>query len=98
MNISEISMRKLEDKGMLKAVVSVTFEDNFIINNIRILENSNDPSKLFVKFPTTRVGNGKETILFDIIDKELRKDFIVTLLRIYNDEKDKVGYKFSVVQ
>lgn len=38
MNITDIRIRKINEQGKLKAVVSITFDDEFVVHDIKIIE------------------------------------------------------------
>ena len=38
MNITDIRIRKVINEGKMKAIVSVTFDDEFVVHDIRIIE------------------------------------------------------------
>lgn len=53
MNITDIRIRKLQNEGKMKAVVSVTIDDAFVIHDIKIIDGNNG---LFVAMPSRKVG------------------------------------------
>jgi len=53
MNITDVKIRKIRNDGKMKAVVSVTFDDAFVIHDIKIIEGQNG---LFVAMPSRKVG------------------------------------------
>lgn len=54
MNVTDVRIRKLKDEGKMKAVVSVTFDDAFVIHDIKIIEGQNG---LFVAMPSRKIGD-----------------------------------------
>ena len=38
MNITDIRIRRIEKEGKMKAVVSVTFDDEFVVHDIKIID------------------------------------------------------------
>ena len=38
MKITDVRVRKVNDEGKMKAVVSVTFDDEFVVHDIKIIE------------------------------------------------------------
>ena len=38
MNITDVRLRKLPTEGKLKAIVSVTFNNEFVLHDIKIIE------------------------------------------------------------
>lgn len=53
MNVTDVRVRKVKNEGKMKAVVSVTFDDMFVIHDIKIIEGQNG---LFVAMPSRKVG------------------------------------------
>jgi stage V sporulation protein G len=38
MDITDVRIRKVNDDGKMKAVVSVTFDEEFVVHDIKIIE------------------------------------------------------------
>ena len=53
MNITDVRIRKIAAVGKLKAVVSVTFDDEFVVHDIKIIEGQNG---LFIAMPSKKMG------------------------------------------
>ena len=55
MNITDVRIRKVNDEGKMKAVVSITFDDEFVVHDIKIIEGQNG---LFIAMPSRKMGEG----------------------------------------
>jgi stage V sporulation protein G len=55
MNITDVRIRKISDEGKMKAVVSITFDDEFVVHDIKVIEGQNG---LFIAMPSRKVGEG----------------------------------------
>ncbi len=55
MNITDVRVRKVNDEGKMKAVVSITFDDEFVVHDIKIIEGQNG---LFTAMPSRKMGEG----------------------------------------
>ena len=55
MEITDIKIRKINAEGRMKAVVSVTFDDSFVVHDIKVIEGQ---EKLFIAMPSRKVGEG----------------------------------------
>lgn len=55
MNITDVRIRKVSDDGKMKAVVSITFDDEFVVHDIKIIEGQNG---LFIAMPSRKMGEG----------------------------------------
>ncbi len=55
MDITDVRIRKVNDEGKMKAVVSITFDDEFVVHDIKIIEGQNG---LFIAMPSRKMGEG----------------------------------------
>lgn len=55
MNITDVRIRKINDESKMKAVVSITFDDEFVVHDIKIIERQNG---LFIAMPSRKMGEG----------------------------------------
>jgi len=55
MQISDIRIRKIYDEGKMKAIVSVTFDDQIVIHDIKIIEGD---TGVFIAMPSRKMPNG----------------------------------------
>ena len=55
MNITDVRIRKVTAEGKMKAIVSVTFDDEFVVHDIKIIEGQ---SGLFIAMPSRKMGEG----------------------------------------
>jgi stage V sporulation protein G len=55
MDITDVRVRKFSDEGKMKAIVSITFDDEFVVHDVKIIEGQNG---LFVAMPSRKMGEG----------------------------------------
>ena len=55
MEITDIRIRRVDADSKMKAVVSVTFDDEFVVHDIKIIEGQNG---LFIAMPSRKMGEG----------------------------------------
>ena len=55
MEITDVRIRKVTDEGKMKAIVSITFDDEFVVHDVKIIEGQNG---LFVAMPSRKMGEG----------------------------------------
>ncbi len=55
MNVTDVRVRKVSDDGKMKAVVSITFDDEFVVHDIKIIDGQNG---LFIAMPSRKMGEG----------------------------------------
>lgn len=56
MEITDVRIRKIEAEGKMKAVVSVTFDNEFVVHDIKIIESQNG---LFIAMPSRKTPDGE---------------------------------------
>ena len=55
MEITDVRIRKITDEGKMKAVVSITFDDEFVVHDIKIIDGQNGP---FIAMPSRKMNEG----------------------------------------
>lgn len=56
MDISEIRIRRVSSEGKLKAYVTVTFDNCFVIHNVKIIEGK---TGVFIAMPSRKTKTGE---------------------------------------
>ena len=69
MKITDVRIRKVTDEGKMKAIVSVTFDDEFVVHDIKIIEGQNG---LFVAMPSRKMNEGDFRDIAHPISSETR--------------------------
>ncbi len=80
MTITEVKIRKLFEEGVLKAVVSVTFDDCFTVHDIKVVFAN---SRYFTVMPNKKMKDGKVSDTAHPINKEFRERLEKTVLEKY---------------
>lgn len=70
MNVSDVLIRKVDAKGKLKAYVTITFEDSFVVHNVKIIEGNEG---LFIAMPSRKTRNGEYKDIVHPINSEFRQ-------------------------
>ena len=60
MQITDVRIRKIATDGKMKAIVSVTFDDQFVIHDIKVIEGQNG---LFIAMPSRQTSTGGYRLL-----------------------------------
>jgi stage V sporulation protein G len=55
MQITDVRIRMIPDESKMKAVVSITFDDEFVVHDIKIIDGQNG---LFIAMPSRKIGEG----------------------------------------
>ena len=69
MEITDIRIRKVSAEGKLKAYVTVTFDDSFVVHNVKIIEGENG---VFIAMPSRKTKNGEYKDVAHPINTEFR--------------------------
>ncbi len=56
MEITDIRLRRIDTGGKMKAVVSVTFDDEFVVHDIKVIESLNG---YFIAMPSRKTSDGE---------------------------------------
>ena len=69
MEVTDVRIRKVTDEGKMKAIVSVTFDNEFVVHDIKIIEGQNG---LFVAMPSRKMADGEFRDITHPINSETR--------------------------
>lgn len=83
MEVTKVKIFKNDKEGKVRAYAHVTFDDELVIKDIKIIEGHNG---LFVGFPSKKVKDEFTDICFPI-SKEARAKFVIPIMQEY--EKDE---------
>ena len=56
MNITDVRLKKIDNGSKMKAIASITFDDAFVVREIRVIEGQNG---LFVAIPSRKTPSGE---------------------------------------
>ena len=82
MQITDIRVRKITIEGKMKAVVSVTFDEIFVVHDIKVIEGEKG---LFIAMPSRRSGDGEYRDIAHPINSEMRDKLQREILRKYEE-------------
>ena len=80
MKISEVKIRKIFDENVLKAVVSVTFDNCFTVHDIKVI---NANAKHFIVMPNKKTADGRIADIAHPINREFRDEIENVILETY---------------
>ena len=70
MRITDVRIRKIASEGKMKAIVSVTFESEFVVHDIKVIEGQNG---LFIAMPSRKTPDGEFKDIAHPINTEARE-------------------------
>ena len=82
MVITDISVRKINSEGRMKAVVSVTFDDAFVVHDIKVIEGQD---KLFIAMPSRKTADGEFKDIAHPIHADMRESLQKAVLAKYEE-------------
>lgn len=83
MDISEVRVRKVNQAGKLKAYVTVTFDDQFVVHNIKVIEGRDGD---FIAMPSRQLANGEFKDVAHPISSEFREYLQRVVMEAYQKE------------
>ncbi len=87
MKISDVRVRIVKkDDSKLKAVASVTFDDCFVVHDIKVIEGTEG---YFIAMPSRKTADGEYKDIAHPIKPETREELIKIILSAFEQEKAK---------
>ena len=80
MTITDVRVRKIASEGKMKAVVSVTFDNEFVVHDIKVIEGQNG---LFIAMPSRKTPDGEFKDIAHPINTETRERIQGAILEAY---------------
>ena len=90
MRVTDVRIRKITNEGRMKAIVSITIDDQFVVHDVRVIEGNNG---LFVAMPSKRTPDGEFKDIAHPINTETRELIQVAVLSAYSEELVKETVK-----
>ena len=88
MQITDVKVRKINAEGRMKAVVSVTFDDCFVVHDIKVIEGQ---EKLFIAMPSRKTPDGEFKDIAHPINAEMRELLQDIVLAKYEESLNEVA-------
>lgn len=80
MEITDVRVRKVAKEGKMKAVVSVTLDDEFVVHDIKIIDGEKG---LFIAMPSRRAMDGEYRDIAHPINSAMREKVQKLILEKY---------------
>ncbi len=88
MNITDVRVRKVAKEGKMKAVVSITIDDEFVVHDIKVIEGEKG---LFIAMPSRKATDGEYRDIAHPINSDMRKVLQDTILEAYEKAAEEEG-------
>lgn len=85
MNITDIRIRNVEKAGKMKAVASITIDDEFVVHDIKIIEGDKG---LFIAMPSRKAADGEYKDIAHPIKSDTRDALQKKILESYSSQDE----------
>ncbi len=82
MEITDVRLRRVNTEGRMKAIASITIDDEFVVHDIRIIDGNNG---MFVAMPSKRTPDGEFRDIAHPIKAETREKIQAIVLEKFNE-------------
>ena len=80
MQITDVRIRKIEKEGKMKAVVSITIDEEFVVHDIKVIEGEKG---LFIAMPSRKATDGEYRDFAHPINSDTRERIQGIILQKY---------------
>ena len=83
MQITDVRIRKVEKEGKMKAVVSITIDEEFVVHDIKVIDGE---KVLFIAMPSRKAADGEYRDIAHPINSDTRNKIQQIILEKYESE------------
>ena len=83
MQITDVRIRKVEKEGKMKAVVSITIDEEFVVHDIKVIDGEKG---LFIAMPSRKAADGVYRDIAHPINSDTRNKIQQIILEKYESE------------
>ena len=80
MKITDVRVRKITKEGQMKAIVSITIDNEFVVHDIKVIEGEKG---LFIAMPSKKASDGEYRDIAHPINSETREGIQKIILESY---------------
>lgn len=88
MQITDVRVRKITKEGKMKAIVSITLDDEFVVHDIKVIEGEKG---LFIAMPSKKATDGEYRDIAHPINSATRESIQKIILDNYRKALDEPG-------
>lgn len=92
MTITDVRIRKIATEGKMKAIVSVTFDNEFVVHDIKVIEGQNG---LFIAMPSRKTPDGEFKDIAHPINTDTREKIQASILKAYDEAMEEENVVIS---
>ena len=87
MQITDVRVRKITKEGKMRAIVSITIDDEFVIHDIKVIEGEKG---MFIAMPSKKATDGEYRDIAHPINSATRENIQNLILEKYKAEIETV--------
>ncbi|WP_026509612.1 MULTISPECIES: septation regulator SpoVG [unclassified Butyrivibrio] len=87
MNITDVRVRKVAKQGKMRAIVSITLDNEFVVHDIKVIEGDKG---LFIAMPSKKSVDGEYRDIAHPINSDTRRLLQDTILKAYDEASDEI--------
>ena len=91
MEVTDVRVRKVDKEGKMKAIVSITFDEEFVIHDIKVIEGEKG---LFIAMPSRKTTDGEYRDIAHPNRSTTRELLQQTILEKYQEDAEEEGEGF----
>ena len=95
MDITDVRVRKIAADGKLRGIASITFDDAFVVHDIKIIEGEHG---LFIAMPSRKAAEGDFKDIAHPINRHARENLQSAVLKAYYDADEVEELSENVAQ
>lgn len=80
MEVTDVRLRRVSAEGKMRAIASITFDEEFVVHDVRIIDGNNG---LFVAMPSKRTSDGEFRDIAHPINSKTREKIQDAVLKEY---------------
>ena len=92
MTITDVRIRKIATEGKMKAIVSVTFDNEFVVHDIKVIEGQNG---LFIAMPSRKTPDVEFKDIAHPINTDTREKIQNSILKAYEEAMEEENVVIS---
>lgn len=82
MKITDVRVRKVTKEGKMKAIVSITIDNEFVVHDIKVIEGEKG---IFIAMPSKKSTDGEYRDIAHPISSQVREKIQTEIMRRYEE-------------
>lgn len=92
MQVTDVRLRRVDTEGRMRAIASITFDNEFVVHDIRVIDGNNG---LFVAMPSKRTPDGEFRDIAHPISSHTREKIQTAVLTEYEKAGEFDGVEYE---